>query len=179
MIEVSPRLYVGSMLDYERRVKEQPGWYVVQAAKEPYHREALNYKSQGAPRDHLEYLYAQRDNRLILNMVDVDNHKYFDADMIEAALTFIHDMLSGNPVCKVLVHCNQGHSRAPSLALLYLRRHDPEFADLSFADGVRRFKSFYRHYEPAAGIRDYLKLNWDNADVGGRLSGRDDTSIRA
>lgn len=37
MIEVAPRLWVGSAADYERRVAGAEGWWVVQACKEPYH----------------------------------------------------------------------------------------------------------------------------------------------
>jgi hypothetical protein len=55
MIEVMPRLYVGNQIDWETNVKHKgtgnpkPGWSVVQACKEPYHREALGYIGRGAP----------------------------------------------------------------------------------------------------------------------------------
>ena len=38
-----------------------------------YHRQALGYRSRGAPKDHPEYLVARRGNRLILNIVDAND----------------------------------------------------------------------------------------------------------
>lgn len=48
MIEVHPNLFVGSQ-DDEAAIRGHPSWFVVHACKEPYHRQALGYTSQGAP----------------------------------------------------------------------------------------------------------------------------------
>jgi hypothetical protein len=69
MIEVFPNLYVGNGVD-EAEVRGKEGWYVISAAKDPWHRKALGYTSQGAPKDHPEYLIANRDQHMILNLVD-------------------------------------------------------------------------------------------------------------
>ncbi len=76
MIEVYPFLYIGDQNDYESNVKHQPGWYVVHACKEPYHRQALGYTGRAVSNTHPEYLIARRGNRLILNMVDADDPSY-------------------------------------------------------------------------------------------------------
>jgi len=156
MIEIAPNVFVGNQLDYETRVKHEPDWSVVHACKEPYHRKALGYDGRGAPRDDPEYLVAERGNRLILNLVDVDDVKYIDPGMIERAVTFIevHRAIGR----KVLVHCNQGGSRAPSIGLLYLarnvyRHHEPEAA-------LAHFQVIYPQYLPAQGMRDFVQQNW-------------------
>ncbi len=117
MIEVYNNLYVGSQFDYDSSVRFQSGWAIVHACKEPYHREALGYKTNGAPKDHPEYLIAKRGNRLILNLVDVDKVDYIANSIIDEALTFINTNLSND--LKVLVHCNQGRSRSAGIAMLF------------------------------------------------------------
>lgn len=161
MIEVAPRLYVGNQIDYEKHVKGKEGWRVVQCCKEPYHREALGYSGRGADRAHPEYLYAHRDNRIVLNMVDVDDHKYFAPVMIDAALDYIkHAMWSERD--KVLVHCNQGGSRGPGIALLYLRKVGGMYGGMSYEEAEEFFRGIYPNYQPAKGIRDYLIAHWDD-----------------
>ena len=54
----------------------------------------------------------------MLNMVDTENPMFFHKEMIDQALNFIDEMRTSNQ--NVLVHCNQGESRGPSIALLYM-----------------------------------------------------------
>jgi len=37
MKEIVHNLYIGSQDDYEHIVKQEPGWRVIHACKEPYH----------------------------------------------------------------------------------------------------------------------------------------------
>jgi hypothetical protein len=166
MIEVMPRLYVGNQIDWETNVKHKgtgnpkPGWSVVQACKEPYHREALGYVCRGAPRDHAEYLWANRDKRLILNMVDVDDPSYIRPEMIDNALDFIQSALVGG--CdKVLIHCNQGGSRAPGLALFYMHQREGIYP-VGYEPAEHLFRDVYPNFQPAGGIRGYLIAHWDD-----------------
>lgn len=71
MKEITKNLFIGSQEDYEQDVKFQPDWFVIHACKEPYHRQALGYTGRAAANTHPEYLIAERENRLILNLVDV------------------------------------------------------------------------------------------------------------
>ncbi len=157
MIEVHERLFVGGQLD-EQQIRGTDGWYVIHACKEPYHREALGYSGRAASKDHPEYLVAVRPGRLILNLVDVDNVAYIGATLVDAALAAIGENL---PTRKVLVHCNQGASRSPSLALLYLAQNTDLFVGLDHAAGVARFRTLYAPYDPAKGMADYVRINWD------------------
>lgn len=158
MIEVHPRIFVGNQDDYEWNVARLPDWAVVHACKEPYHRQALRYTSRGAPKNHPEYLVARRDNRLILNMVDADNPLFFDIGMINQALDFIAEEYSIGR--SVLIHCNQGESRGPSVALLYLTARACVLPTGSHAEAEQAFQLIYPAYAPKYGIREHLRINW-------------------
>lgn len=164
MIEVSPNLWVGGGEDlksFPRRIDERsevPQWFILTCAKEPWHREALGYTAQGAPKDHPEYLFARRQNRLILNMVDAENPDYFPEAMIDEGLRFIGEALKSG--AKVLVHCNQGESRGPGMAFLYLLSNSEAAKECGIMPGAipgieylcEMFRRRYPAFNPKAGI---------------------------
>lgn len=156
MIEVYQNLFVGSEHD-EVSVRGQPGWFVIHACKEPYHRQTLGYKGQGAPKHHPEYLIARRPGRLILNLVDVADVNYIPREIIDAALAAIHQNIASS---KVLVHCNLGQSRSPAIAFLYLAKFSDLFGAQDYAGALRQFQELYPPFAPAKGVADYVRLNW-------------------
>jgi|AntRauTorcE11898_2_1112593.scaffolds.fasta_scaffold23468_2 rhodanese-related sulfurtransferase len=160
MIEVYNNLFVGDERDYESniRLKNQDKWNILHACKEPYHRQALGYSGRGAPKSHPEYLVAKRDHRLILNLIDADDPKYIPKEIIDEALEFIEKSLSNNK--KVLVHCNQGMSRSPGIAMLYLAQKG-EINSESFPQAQNEFKEIYPQYNLSNGIRGFLSRYWD------------------
>lgn len=157
MIEIHKDIFVGDEGDYEFEVKGEDGWAIVHACKEPYHRETLGYSGRSVSSDHPEYLVARRDHRLILNMVDVENPKYFDKDMIDEAFEFIGEQSQDGK--KILIHCNQGESRGPSLGLLYLASQTDALPDDSFQKAEEQFQELYPSYKPKSGIRKHVKDN--------------------
>ncbi|MEO9058328.1 MAG: dual specificity protein phosphatase family protein [Ktedonobacteraceae bacterium] len=158
MIEVYPKLFVGNERDYECSVSHQRDWAVVHACKEPYHRQALGYTGRGAPKSDPEYLVAHRGNRLMLNIVDTDNPLFFDKGMINQALDFI-DQQRANEL-KVLVHCNQGESRGPSVTMLYMAARLRVLPADSLESAEQKFKELYASYFPGMGIRGHLRQYW-------------------
>lgn len=158
MMEIHPNLYVGNADDYERKVKYSNGWCVVQACKEPYHRQALGYTSRAADKSHPEYLIAKRGNRLILNMIDPDDYRYLPKEIIDAAVEFIKKSLDEG--YKVLVHCNQGESRAPSICFLYLLKYTDIIKSDKCNMANEEFKKLYPQYNPAKGILDFINLHF-------------------
>jgi hypothetical protein len=61
----------------------------------------------------------------------------------------------------VLIHCNLGTSRAPSLALVFLAKHAGVITNGSFAAAAKEFADKIGGYHPSAGIRAYLFRHWD------------------
>jgi predicted protein tyrosine phosphatase len=159
MIEIIPNLFVGAEQDYEFGVKGKPDWIVVHACKEPYHRRALGYTSHGAPKNHPEYLIAERTNRLILNLVDSPDPNYIPKEIIDVAIDFIHEALGKSR--QVLVHCNMGESRSPSIGLLYLARYTDKLPK-DFRMAEEAFRGIYPFYRPSTGMRGFLSQNWES-----------------
>ena len=158
MIEIHPNLFVGHQGDYEHQVKGQDGWAVVHACKEPYHRQLLGYSTRGAPKDHPEYLYAERGDRLYLNLVDAADPVYIPKEVIGKALAFTHEKLAEG--LKVLVHCNQGESRGPGIGFLYLLRHSDALSKTSLDDALVRFRQIYPAFSPSRGISGFIAEHW-------------------
>lgn len=156
LIEVFENLFVGSQED-EIAIRQQSGWYFVHACKEPYHRQALGYSGRGAPKNHPEYLIAVRNGRLILNLLDVDDVAYISPEIIDAALTAIHQNIGPS---RVLVHCNQGASRSPAIALLYMAKFTDRFASMSSETAAQEFRRIYPAYAPGRGMAEYVHINW-------------------
>jgi protein-tyrosine phosphatase len=118
----------------------------------------LGYSGRAASKDHPEYLIARRDGRLILNLVDVPDVNYIAAEIIDAALDAIRDNIGAR---KILLHCNLGHSRSPTIAFLYLAKFTDRFEGLSINDALAAFIQTYPPYSPARGMADYARINWD------------------
>lgn len=159
MIEIYPQLHVGSQQDYEHRVRIQPGWKVVHACKEPYHRQALGYSGRAAPKAHPEYLIARREHRLILNLVDAPDPAYIPKEIIDCALDFIYQSLTTK--ANVLIHCNEGASRAPSIGLLYLASHTDCFEKHDLDTALVEFRKLYPPFNPAAGMFGFLQAHFE------------------
>lgn len=156
MIEIFQNLFVGSQQD-EADVRGRVGWYVIHACKEPYHREALGYTGRAASKSHPEYLIASRPGRLILNIVDVADVAYIPPEIIDTAIAAIQRNIT---TTKVLVHCNQGLSRSPTIAFLYLAKHTDRYRLMDFSSAVDEFRRIYPAYAPAVGVFEYARLNW-------------------
>lgn len=156
MKEVYPYLHIGSQEDYESIVKFQSDWFVIHACKEPYHRQALGYSGQAAPKTHPEYLIAYRGDHLILNLVDAPNPAYIPKQIIDEAIKAIHNNIQNK---KVFVHCNQGMSRSATIGLLYLKAVHAINDD--FAEAEKEYLQLYPWYNPGNGMRIFAFNNWD------------------
>jgi len=158
MIEIYPNLFVGADSDFEDFVKFKSDWWVIHACKYPYHRDLLGYKSRGAPKNHPEYLLARRENRLFLNLIDVEDPAFVSEKIIDTAMSFISEALQVGD--KILVHCNLGGSRGPSIGLLYLATNTDVLPKTSLHDAEMEFLKIYPKYAPKRGIREFVRINW-------------------
>lgn len=159
MIEIYPNLFIGDQFDYESQVKGKSEWRIVHACKEPYHRQALGYTSRAASKTHPEYLIARRDSRLILNLIDPPDPAYVSKEVIDAGLDYIHSNIDTN---KILVHCNQGESRSPSIGMLYLGAYTQELPFKDFFEDEEKYRRIYPLYNPGQGIRGFLINHWEH-----------------
>jgi len=162
MKEVFKNLWCGSQWDYINKFDMgDTDWAILHACKEPYHRNFVRYTGRGCPKDSPEYLWALRhdgcSSRLALNIVDAPKPEFFDKSMIDKALEFIEQKLGEG--LKVLVHCNQGESRSPSLCLLYLIKHGIIKGD-TLEDCEAEFMGLYPEYNPGTGMRGFVKQHW-------------------
>ena len=158
MIEVYTGLFVGDEDDYSAIANEEH-WAIVHACKNPFHVEIVGYKGS-LPNTHPEYRVARRGSRLALNIVDAPNPALFSRELlIIPALDFIDEQRKLGKL--VLIHCNRGESRSPSLALLYLAKRLKAIPSTTFFDAEQAFIALYPSYSPKTGIRGHIQQNWD------------------
>lgn len=74
---------------------------------------------------------------------------------MDAAVTFFDAYLNAGQ--KVLIHCNQGASRSPSIAMLYLATHTNRLARASFEQDFVTFREVDPLFSPAGGVMGSLR----------------------
>lgn len=154
MREVFPRVFVGNQLSCRSGTTEMA---VVHACKSPCHQRAVGYSGSLA-REHPEYLALEDGANLWLNMIDPPL-PLFQREVFHRFLAFaaLHHDRGGS----VLIHCNQGESRSPSLALLLLARHLRQLPDVSFAAACHAYQAVDAAYRPGVGIARFLTEEWN------------------
>jgi predicted protein tyrosine phosphatase len=102
----------------------------------------------------------ERGNHLYLNMVDPPI-PLFKPEMFKIFFAFMDKQISNRPV---LIHCNQGLSRAPSLTLLYMAKRLNLLPNTSYQDALLEFEKNYP-YQPGKGIETFLTNYWDSLGI--------------
>lgn len=157
MQHVAKDIFVGD--DSSCRDRERDDFAVVHACKHPCHQAAVGY-SGNLPQSHPQYLVYETERDLYLNLVDMDRpqqHQYMQP-IVEATFEFIDNHLSDG---RVLIHCNQGRSRSPTLALLYLAKRTDVLPSTDYQTAKQAFNQLYPKYEPAGGFESYLPRYWN------------------
>jgi len=169
MIQVLENLYCGSEQDFygvlSHKYYDENQWAFVQCAKDPFHRAMVGYIGRSCPTDSPEYLVAVRGERMALNMVDANHPMYFTKSMIDGALAFIDTALKNGR--NVLVHCNQGASRAPSICLLYMATCRKVWGECTIEEAADEFCQLYPNYIPHMGIWRHIQNFWSEYMKGG------------
>ena len=156
MFEIYQNLFIGNESDCFFDNKED--WAVIHACKIPCHQRAVGYTGN-LDGKHPNYLILERGKHLFLNIVDMERpllHK-FAGPIIEAALAFIEKNIITN---NLLIHCNQGLSRAPSIGLIFLAKRTDVISNVSYREAAQDFLKIYGRYQPSRGIAIYLSKNW-------------------
>lgn len=128
-------------------------------AKDPYHKQIVGYTGN-LEHNHPEYLCAERTEEKImaLNMIDAPDAKYFSYRMVLYGINFIaRNLNDGN---SVIVVCNHGKSRSPSMCLLYLMAHGDIDLDDSIETVFEKYKQIAPEWEPNKGIKDFCINFW-------------------
>jgi hypothetical protein len=108
--------------------------------------------------NHPNYILLERDQLFSLNWVDgaARVYEWTKPEGFTQILDFVDKWY---PSKQILINCNLGLSRSPSVALLYLAKRLHTISDTSFDDAQAEFLTLYPRYQPA-GIADYLRANW-------------------
>lgn len=159
MIQLSQtNLFIGDISDLHK-VNEQ-GWAFIHATQTiHYQLFGWNRTTNKPDKNHPNYIYYEKDNRLSLNWVDGAAYLY-DWSGIETfikTLDFIDKWIQKK---NVLIHCDQGQSRSPTLGLLYLAKRVKTISNDSFIAAKKEFIKNYPNYLPG-GIGEYVQKNWN------------------
>lgn len=149
--KITDYMFVGSDADLAT-LKTTPA--IVHAAKEPWHRKFVGYTTPGAPKDHHEYLWAVRFDEMAMNLVDVDNPLYVPFVLMDKAVNFINYYRTR--MKNVFIHCNQGLSRGPTVAML---AYAPSLAP-DFMQACVQFQELYPDWIPKRGVYEFARENW-------------------
>lgn len=156
MREVHDRLYVAPE---DECFHDRDGWAVVHACKDPCHRRAVGYRRRALDQDHPHYLILEDGPNLYMNLIDPPTSRLFMPESFHTFLDFAARRYeTGN---QLLIHCNEGRSRAPSLAMLFLAKELEELPDGSFRAARAAYSERDSVYAPGQGIRTYLSENWE------------------
>ncbi len=131
------------------------GVSVVHACKHPCHQAAVGYAGH-LPPEHPQYLFVQEDHELTLNMIDPPK-PLFPMALFDAFIAFGEAQLEQGR--DLLIHCNNGLSRAPSLGLILLARRR-QISSRSYAAAMGEFRWLCPTYAPGDGIRRFLEVAW-------------------
>jgi hypothetical protein len=153
MRQISERIFIGAESDHRTGDNQ---WAIVHACKSPCHQAALGYRGS-LRRSHPNYLVLEMETDLYLNMIDPPG-PLFMPPLFTSFLEFAARQWEQGK--SILIHCNQGESRAPSLGLLFLAKYKGEISNESFAKAAAEFQELYPLYQPGEGIQIYLKTHW-------------------
>lgn len=160
MEEIYNNVYVGDDNDY-LKIKDKPEWVSARMCKygPGGHQQTLGYKSLAAPKGK-NYLFVEKPDHLAVNILDLDDPNMIPFECITTALKYIKKELDAGK--KVLIACNQGHSRGPTTGLLFLRA----IGDLPyhFIKAEQIYKTLYPKYDPGMGMRQIARSHWSELD---------------
>lgn len=154
MFEIRERLYVGNDIDCRSGNKD---WGVVHACKHPCHQRAVGYTGNLNP-SHPNYLVLDKENDLFLNIIDPPR-PLFKPQLFTSFLEFTLKQWERGK--KILIHCNQGESRAPTLAMMFMAKHLNDIPTSTFSEARTEFEKQFPGYRPGNGIQIYLNQNWN------------------
>lgn len=171
MQKIIDHVYVGTVEDLLYITDKS----ILGACKEPLHRaharlsgaDSEGYVGKAMPKDEPEYLWAKREHALYCNLIDAPAANFIPDAIIDKCMCFINQELQQDR--DVVIVCNQGESRSPSIALMWLLKQGIINAskNATFDEVVEAFRqSFYNGYNPGKGFYDYTKRYFEKLKKG-------------
>ncbi len=143
-------LYIGD----KKYRRDADGTETVVHACKSAHRKRLKYKvSLG--KDHPSYTVFEDGQQLYINWIDDPVGKYFYVETFNQAMDFMNRHIIDK---KVIIHCDQGHSRSAVLGMLYSAKRLKIVPD-DFEKAVSEFRILYPAYAPS-GIAIFVLEHW-------------------
>jgi len=144
-------IYVGGILDLHSTDKH--AWAYVHATKTVYDK---MLGLSGATPGQVPYI---EENRLYLNWQDGSAELYAcdGVNVFNKILDFV-DLWSKTR--KVLIHCDMGMSRGPTVGLVYAAKRLKIIPNTSFKAAQTEYLKLYPKYSPG-GIGQFAAQNWD------------------
>lgn len=150
-------LYVGTRED--AAVRSDDAWALVNTAK-TVHCEIMGWGGR-PPSGHPNYVVFEEGRLLSFNWVDGPAHLFdFEGRGVERFIRALDFIDRWYPTRRVLINCDQGQSRSPTVALLYLAKRLKTISGASFAAARVDFQRIYPPYDPK-GIADFVGENWE------------------
>lgn len=158
MIEISNNLFIGNIIDLSKFSLENDA---IVHATQTIHYDIMGWdrKYTKPTKNHPNYIVWERENRISLNWVDGPAYLYewSGPSTFVRVLDFIEKWIVDR---NVLIHCDQGISRSPTLGLLFLAKRQMSIPNSSFSIARIEFQKIYPLYQPA-GIGDYVDQHWN------------------
>lgn len=158
MRQVADGLYVGTVRDVVP--DGLPDWSYV-SATQTVHYPLLGWdrKFNKPDQQHPNYIILEKEHHLSLNWVDgaARLYEWSGPATFERVLDFTERELADGR--NVLIRCDQGYSRSPSLALLYMAKRLNLLPAESFPAARAAFVEIYPGYQPG-GIAEYIDRVW-------------------
>jgi len=151
-------IFIGTINDLGQTNEQD--WALVHATQTIHYKIfGWNRTTNKPNKKHPNYIYYEKDNRLSLNWVDGAAYLYnwSGTETFNKILDFIEKW---NNQRKILIYCDQGQSRAPTLGLLYLAKRLKSIPNDSFESARSEFIKIYPNYSPS-GIGDYVAQHWN------------------
>ena len=160
MYKITDKVFIGNDddCDYTATFSNEFKWATIHACK-TCHQKSLGYKGNMDSNDGF-YLVHEKLGNLFLNIVDMHQPllSHFALPIFTAALDFIDRKIKDNDI---LIHCNKGESRAPTIALLYLAKRKKAISNVDFNTARTEFLKIFSLYNPSSGLEMFLTNHWE------------------
>lgn len=159
MIEVAPRIFIAK----EEEIADlTPSEYSLLSLASTFHYQMHSWKKGENHKDDPCYVMCAHGSQILsINWVDGPSHLYDwqgkGVEVMQKILTWIEYQLDHNR--QVIISCNQGVSRSPTIALLYMSKVLHLLPSNSFPKASSAFQKLYEEYNPG-GIAGFVNEHW-------------------